>query len=1070
MSQCLRCNQTCSSTVLFCDSCRLLLKQQNAALEDQNSNAFSSQEMGAGAYAQTHIDNDKSGIATMSPPVAPGTLPPSTESGDGALTVEQTLSRLNDAAQQIAAFDPDQRRHRVKVSRLTRFLDISQQIQRYSTPMPRVNGARRFWRTHAHKAIRPSMSPTDDVPDKMPDAWPWLDDDDDDIDVHHDIWTDRTDPLAIRKLPSGKEGRRIDRKDIRRAAKEGYVFVPLAGHFVRVRMSFLRIAVTALIGLAVFGMVADGLLAFVAFFHPYRTNQSTESPLITLSANKVDYGQTIVVHITHFSSSAHVFLSRDMNEQVENDTNSSFILMGQDGSRDVRVPIDRSWEPGSHVIEAEDMTTHYTASASLLVMSGSMSSPQLSLSTTQLDLGADLQGTNTISTVMLHNNGQGTIAWTASSDQPWLLMTPNQGTFTSAQPLVVGVQRAKLAAGSYTGTVTLVSNVGAAQQIQVTMTVQPLSLAFAGPTQKNQPAAMTVQPLSNMHGAMLSVTPVVQSFVATDGGSSPAMQYLTISNPGNQALFWSLKSNTPYNFPNQGPMPGANWLSLDKTSGIVLPGSSVLVGVHVTSSDLLPGLYINSLLFSTISGHTMIDSPQKVAISLTVQPRCGVLLNTGSMSFTAITEQGNPGNQTLALTTTSGCTGALDWQASSSARWVVLQTTRGVLHSGVETNVVVGVNTSGLKPGSYSAVISFVAGQTTQSELVQLTVQPAPPPGAPIMAVSPLDLNFSTMQGQADPPGQTVTITNTGGSTLTWSNAAAVQIQPWLHFSPASGTIAPGQSAQLTVNVSASNLTFGGYTGEIVLSGTDAQGGVVGGSPQAILINLVVQAPCTLSQLPVVPPFSDTLQGTATVAPQTVTIFATGNCSWPVNWSAQVVNSNAPWLTLGSSSGAFTGSGQFGTFLVSPSVAGLPLGPYSATVAVTATDASGATLQGSGQSFGISINVVQPCTLQVSSSPLALSVTQAQSNVATQTLAINQIGSCSQSLDWTVITPATATWLTTSPSSGTGSGTVTVTADATALTAGNNYQAAITVDVSDPTDPFNPAAPVATVPLTLTVQ
>ena len=1070
MSQCLRCNQTCSSTVLFCDSCRLLLRQQKAALEDQKPATFSSQEMGAAAHARTHTDDDKSGVATMSPPVAQGTPPPSTESGDGALTVEQTLSKLNDAAQQIAAFDPDQRRHRVKVSRLTRFLDISQQIQRYSTPMPRISGARRFWHTHAHKAIQPSMSPTDDAPGRMPDAWPWLDDDDD-IDVHHDIWADRTDPLAIRKLPSGKEGRRIDRRDIRRAAKEGYVVVPLPGRSVYVRMSFLRIAVTVLIGLAVFGMMADGLLAFAAFFHPDRVNQSTGSPQITLSANKVAYGQTIVVDIAHFSPSANVFLSRDMNERVENDTNSPSIRMGQDGSRDVRVPIDKSWEPGSHLLEAEDMITHYTASANLLVESGSMAPPQLSLSTTQLDFGADLQGTNTVRTVTMYNDGQGTIGWRASSDQPWLLMTPNQGTFSNTQPLVVGVQRASLKAGSYTGTITLVPNIGVAQEIQVTMTVSPLSLAFVRPTQKNQSAAMIMQFLSNMHGAMLSVTPVVQSFVATDGGSSPAMQYLTISNPGNQALFWSLKSNTPYNFPNQGPTSGAGWLSLDKTSGIVLPGSSVLVGVHVNSTDLLPGLYINFLQFSALSGHATIDSPQKVAISLTVQPHCGVLLNTGSMSFTAITERGNPGNQTLALTTTSGCTSALDWQASSSAGWVVLQTTRGVLYSGVETNVVVGVNTSGLKPGSYSAVISFATGQTTQSELVQLTVQPTPPRGAPIMAVSPLDLNFSTMQGQADPPGQTVTITNTGESALSWSNATAVQIQPWLHFSPASGTIAPGQSAQVTVGVSAGNLASGGYTGQIVLSGTDAQGGMVGGSPQAILINLAVQVPCTLSQLPAnVPPFSDILQGTATVPPQAVTIFATGNCSWPVNWSAQVVDSSASWLTLGSSSGAFTGSGQFGTFLVTPSVAGLAPGSYKTTVAVAATDASGTAIQGSGQSLGVSVSVVQPCSLQVSSSPMTLSVTQAQSNVATQTLAINQVGFCSQSLDWAVLTPATATWLSASPTSGTGSGTVTITADATALKAGSSYQAAITVNAIDPTNPLNPAAPVASVPLTLTVQ
>jgi hypothetical protein len=492
--------------------------------------------------------------------------------------------------------------------------------------------------------------------------------------------------------------------------------------------------------------------------------------------------------------------------------------------------------------------------------------------------------------------------------------------------------------------------------------------------------------------------------------------------------------------------------------------------------NLLPGLYINSLQFSTLSGHTTIDRSQNVVISLTVQQHCGILLNTGSMSFTTINGQSNPGNQTLALTLSSGCTGSLNWQASTSAGWLVLQSTKGVLHSGVSTDIAVGVNTSNLKPGSYSAVISFVAGQTTQSEVVQLTVQPAPLPGAPIMAVSPLNLNFSAMQGQADPPGQTVTITNTGKSILSWHSEATVQQPSWLHISPASGTIAQGQSAQLTANVSANGLTFGMYTGQIVLSGTDAQGKVAGGSPQALLINLTVQAPCTLSQLPTnTLTFSNILQGTANVMPQPVTLFATGNCSWPVSWSAQVEGNN-PWLTLGggsggSGSGTFTGSGQFGTFLVSPSVAALSPGDYSATVVVSATDASGMVIQGSKQSFVVSLGIVQPCSLQVSSSGIAMTVTLAQSTVTTQTFAINQVGNCSQSFDWTVTTDAaTSPWLTVSPTDGTGSGTVTVTADATNLTTGSNYQGAITVSAIDPTDPLNPAAPVASVPITLTVQ
>lgn len=1043
MNQCLHCNQLCPSTVLFCDSCRSLLKQQNALLE-QKDDMHPSWKAGV-AHAQAHATNDRADIATIEPPDILGAPPSATEQGYEALTVEQTLNRLNRAAEQIDAFDLGHRR-RPRASRLARYRDISLEIHRHSTPMPQVGGLRSF--LQASKTYPLPALQTRNQSDKMLQGWPWLDDDDD---IDHDAWANRSDPLAIRKLPDGAEGRRIDQEDIRRARQEGYVIVPFAGHSVRVRLSLLRVTVFVLIGLALFGLVADGFLAFEAFFHSRQSANSSQGgpPVMMLSANKVSYGQTITVHMAHFSASANVFLSRDINEAVKTDLNTSFIRMGPDGSRVIQVFIDDTWDPGPHTLEAEDMTTRYTASANILVESGPTVPPRLVLSVNQLDFGADMQGTNTIRTVRLHNSGGGIIAWSASSNQPWLLVTPNQGVFSDSQPLIAGVQRINLKPGSYAGAITVTSNVGASQKIRVTMVVRPLP---------KQP------------GALLSATPVTQSFVAADGGSNPAMQYLTISNPGNQMLFWSLTSNTPYNFPGQGPTPNANWLELDQISGVVLAGSSVRIGVHASSTNLLPGLYINTLIFSSTPGHTTLDTPQNVVISLTVQPHCGIALNAGSMSFTAVGGQGNPGNQALGVTTTSSCNSILQWQASTSANWVVLQPASGQLRNGSGTNVAVGVNTAGLKAGNYSAVIIFVAAQTTQSVMVQLTVQSPPPPGAPIMAVSPLNLNFSTTQGQGDPPGQTVTVTNTGKSQLSWHDAANVQVPSWLRTVPASGSISPGQSVQMIVNVSASGLTPGIYSGQIVLSGVDTHGVVAGGSPQALLVNFTVQAPCSLSQLPAsVLTFGDILQDTVSVTPQSMTLTATGNCSWPLNWSVHVIGA-APWLTLSNSSGSFMGSGQFGTFLVGPNVVGLPPGSYSARVSVIATGSSGLAAQGSGQSFTVSFTVVQPCSLQVSSSSVSMSATLAQSAVTTRTLSINQVGSCSQPLSWTIMTAATVSpWLSASPTSGTGSGTVTLTANAASLPVGTLTQPGA-ITVLDTTDPLGPSAPVATVSVTLTVQ
>ena len=128
--------------------------------------------------------------------------------------------------------------------------------------------------------------------------------------------------------------------------------------------------------------------------------------------------------------------------------------------------------------------------------------------------------------------------------------------------------------------------------------------------------------------------------------------------------------------------------------------------------------------------------------------------------------------------------------------------------------MTVGVNTANLKPGTYSGNIAIVVGhQSTQSVAVELTIQQPPPPSAPIIVASPLNISASLTLGQQDPPGQPVTITNTGGGLLNWSTSVNTSTAPWLRVSPAGGTIAPRQTGQLQVNISGTNLSPGAYVG-----------------------------------------------------------------------------------------------------------------------------------------------------------------------------------------------------------------------------------------------------------------
>ncbi|HEU5226361.1 MAG TPA: hypothetical protein VFU49_01020, partial [Ktedonobacteraceae bacterium] len=850
MNQCLRCNKSCNAASLFCEECRSLLGRQVDRGEQVDVADFATSPQVAVA-AKTEAQDDPLERSTMPYPAVtslPETPSPLSPMIAYVNTVEQVFQKLSDAARRIASADRGQR-HRLppRVSRLAPLRDISSEIQRHSTPMPTISD-----NVHAGS--------NDDLSRNLPDLWPWLHDSDADED-EKDLWSNRSDPLMSRSF----EFNRNYGENRRRTAIAGLATSAMARQHQKTAR--LRAAFFGLVILVVLASTIDTVLLSNAFLHSKSNSLvSNGFPVLTLSSNIANYGQSITLRLRHFSSLARVALTRDIEEQVQLDATSSLVQVGRDGSADPKMLIDSNWTPGFHTIQAEDTATRYTANATIQIVEGPTRPSHLIIKVTTLDLGAGILGSNTIQPLELDNAGSGAITWSANSDQSWLMISPNQGVFSTSQTIEVGGQRTNLKPGNYQGRITFSSNVGGPQYVDVTMVVRPL------PTNA---------------GAVLSITPPLLSFTATDGGADPNSQYLIVSNPGSQPLYWTLGTNAPAVIPNSLATidPNAAWLSIDQTTGVVVPGVTTFIRVNVHSRNLLPGAYINTLIFSSSVGHTALNSPQNVSIALTIQRPCGLVLSTGSLSFTAVANNGNPSNQTLSLAATASCPGTIGWQAqpSTSTPWLILTPASGQLRGTASASMTVSANTNGLGPGTYSTDITVTAAQSTQSVMVQLTVQAPPPPAAPILNASPLNLNFSTTQGQPNPPGQTVTITNTGGSPLMWRTSLNSQIPLWFGASPTGGTIPPGQTALLTVNVSASSLSPGTYVGQVLLSGTDPNNVVAGGSPQSIMINFNVLPPCTLQQ-----PSSSSLafsgmQNGADPTPQSVTIMAAGNCNWPLN-------------------------------------------------------------------------------------------------------------------------------------------------------------------------------------------
>src|ERR1700722_4500098 len=103
-----------------------------------------------------------------------------------------------------------------------------------------------------------------------------------------------------------------------------------------------------------------------------------------------------------------------------------------------------------------------------------------------------------------------------------------------------------------------------------------------------------------------------------------------------------------------------------------------------------------------------------------------------------------------------------------------------------------------------------------------------PPPPAPVLSVSATSESFTAAQGGANPAAASLTVSNAGGGTLTFTAASD---SPWLTVTPTSGT-AP-QALQIIASVSP--LPVGAITGHITITAQD-----ITGSPATVTVGFFV--------------------------------------------------------------------------------------------------------------------------------------------------------------------------------------------------------------------------------------
>lgn len=652
--------------------------------------------------------------------------------------------------------------------------------------------------------------------------------------------------------------------------------------------------------------------------------------------------------------------------------------------------------------------------------------------------------------ISVTNLGGGTLNWQASTNQPWLEVSPLSGTAPSE--VTLSVRTAGMSEGHYQATVTFTAPgaTNSPQQllidyyvIKVPSVVAPYNAA-AAPTVNGAIAAgeypgasviqmgafsgdATAQLLHNGNTLFLSV----EVSGDTDADANDVLMLLADTNgdglwpvsaadasegefdlwAGGDIVYW------PYYNAGAGQQTGQG----EYASGVLAAfGMNAGHRVAEASFDLAAsrlqrsmGQAFRMFLFwldwnEATQKHELIamwpfairsfDDSRYLATVVVGSQSNSLLVSLQSLQFSA--QRNASPTEPIQLMVSATTPTPLSCTFSAGASWLKLNQASGT----TPTVVLVSADPAGQSAGLKNTTLTITAPGAANSPLaipVSFQVDEIPPS----IRLQPSALSFEYTQGGAPPAAQTVQLTNAGGGSLSFS---ATTPDAWIHLSQTSGT------APATVSISpvVQGLVPGYKAGAVTFSAPGAE-------PVRLDVGIEVRAQPLLIVNPQAVTRSDPLAG----GPVTVEL-EISNQEWgSMDWT---ISEAASWLTLSKTGGTYiTGHPSKVSLTLDP--AGLSAGLHQADVIVMAPAA-----RNSPRTIPVAWTLQEGPALVVSPSRLDFTAQVGGANPANQSLNISNGGQ--GALNYTVTCqPA---WLTCSPVAGSAPGTVSVGAAVAGLPQG----------------------------------